>query len=44
MNENDGDRLLSRLLGRDLQGATMRLALYGLAVSVIAATVLVIIT
>ena len=44
MNETDADRLLSRVLGRDLQGATMRLALYGLAVSLIAATILIIIT
>ena len=44
MNEHDGDRLLTRVLGRDLQGATMRLALYGLVLSVVAATILTIVT
>ena len=41
LTENEGDRLMARVLGRDLQGATIRLALYGLAGSAIAATILV---
>ena len=43
MTEQDGDRLMARVLGRDLQGATVRLALYGALLSAIAATVLTII-
>lgn len=40
MTENDGDRLLMRALGRDLQTATVRLAVYGLIASAIIATIL----
>jgi hypothetical protein len=44
MTEQEGDRLLSQVLGPDLMGATLRLAIIGLVISAIAATVLAIIT
>ena len=44
INEHEGDRLMARVLGRDLQGATMRLGIYGLVISAVAATVLFILT
>ncbi len=43
LTEDEGDRLLTRVLGRDLQAATVRIALYGLVASAIAATILAII-
>ena len=42
-DEHEGDRLFAQLLGRDLQTATLRLAVYGIVISAVASTILAII-